>query len=101
MESVDLNQVNWGPDPPAVDQAEQAMLAIAAHEVDEAWTAPAATSVGSWVTPLVSHRVEKTHVMARWSESIPWSGPPMGVQMNRSQHRVKQLRAGTGRGEAT
>jgi death-on-curing protein len=36
---VDLNQGSWDPDPPDVDQAEQAMLAIAAHEVDEAWTA--------------------------------------------------------------
>ena len=36
---VDLNQGSWDPDPPDVDQAEQAMLAIAAHEVDEAWAA--------------------------------------------------------------
>ena len=36
---VDLNQGSWDPDPPDVDQAEQAMLAIAAYEVDEAWTA--------------------------------------------------------------
>lgn len=36
---VDLNQGSWDPDPPDVEQAEQAMLAIAAHEVDEARTA--------------------------------------------------------------
>ena len=36
---VNLNQGSWDPDPPDVDQAERAMLAIAAHEVDEAWTA--------------------------------------------------------------
>jgi death-on-curing protein len=36
---VDLNQGSWDPDRPDVDQAEQAMVAIAAHEVDEAWTA--------------------------------------------------------------
>jgi death-on-curing protein len=36
---VDLNDGTWEPDPPDVDEAEQAMLAIAAGEVDEAWTA--------------------------------------------------------------
>ncbi len=36
---VDLNGGTWEPDPPEVDEAEQAMLAIAAGEVDEAWTA--------------------------------------------------------------
>jgi hypothetical protein len=36
---VDLNQGSWDPGPPDVDQAERAMLGIAAHEVDEAWTA--------------------------------------------------------------
>lgn len=36
---IDLNDGTWDPDPPDVDQAEQAMLAIAAGEVDEAWTA--------------------------------------------------------------
>jgi hypothetical protein len=35
---VDLNGGTWDPDPPHVDEAEQAMLAIAAGEVDEAWT---------------------------------------------------------------
>ena len=36
---VDLNGGVWSPDPPNVDEAEEAMLAIAAGEVDEAWTA--------------------------------------------------------------
>ena len=36
---AELNEGVWAPDPPDVDQAEKAMLAIAAHEVDEAWTA--------------------------------------------------------------
>lgn len=34
---LDLNGAVWDPDPPDVDAAEAAMLAIAAHEVDEAW----------------------------------------------------------------
>jgi len=36
---VDLNGGTWEPDPPDVDDAESAMLAVAAHEVDEAWLA--------------------------------------------------------------
>ncbi len=36
---IDLNNGAWHPDPPDVDEAEEAMLAIAAGEVDEAWTA--------------------------------------------------------------
>ncbi len=36
---VDLNHGTWDPDPPNIDQTEQAMLAIAAGEVDETWTA--------------------------------------------------------------
>jgi len=36
---LDLNGGSWDPDPPEVDQAEAAMLAVAAHEVDEAWLA--------------------------------------------------------------
>ncbi len=36
---VDLNDGHWDPDPPDVDDAEAAMLAVAAHEVDEAWFA--------------------------------------------------------------
>lgn len=34
---LDLNGVVWEPDPPDVDEAEAAMLAIAAHNVDEEW----------------------------------------------------------------
>ena len=36
---IDLNGGRWEPDPPDVDQAEEAMLAVAAHDVDEAWFA--------------------------------------------------------------
>lgn len=36
---IDLNHGEWEPDPPDVDESEEAMLAIAAGEVDEAWTA--------------------------------------------------------------
>ena len=36
---LDLNGVTWEPDPPDVDAAEAAMLAIAAAEVDESWVA--------------------------------------------------------------
>ncbi|MDA8311131.1 MAG: Fic family protein [Actinomycetota bacterium] len=36
---LDLNGIVWSPDPPDVDEAEQAMLAVAAHEVDESWIA--------------------------------------------------------------
>jgi death-on-curing protein len=36
---LDLNGVVWDPDPPDVDDAESAMLAVAAHEVDESWFA--------------------------------------------------------------
>lgn len=36
---LDLNDMVWNPDPPDVDEAEAAMLAIAAHEVDENWLA--------------------------------------------------------------
>lgn len=36
---LDLNGVVWDPDPPAVAGAESAMLALAAHEVDETWFA--------------------------------------------------------------
>jgi len=36
---VDLNDGTWDPDPPDIDQAEEAVLAIAAGDVDEAWTA--------------------------------------------------------------
>jgi prophage maintenance system killer protein len=36
---LDLNGVQWEPDPPNVDEAEAAMLAVAAHEVDGVWVA--------------------------------------------------------------
>ncbi len=36
---VDLNAGHWDPDPPVVDDAEAAMLAVAAGEVDEEWLA--------------------------------------------------------------
>jgi death-on-curing protein len=36
---VDLNNGRWEPDPPDVDEAEEAMLAVAAHDVDESWFA--------------------------------------------------------------
>jgi death-on-curing protein len=36
---IDLNDGVWDPDPPDVDQAEEAMMAVAAGEVDEDWVA--------------------------------------------------------------
>ena len=36
---LDLNGIVWCPDPPDVDDAEQAMLRVAAHQVDESWFA--------------------------------------------------------------
>jgi death-on-curing protein len=36
---LDLNGGVWAPGPPDVDEAEEAMLAVAAGEVDEAWLA--------------------------------------------------------------
>ncbi len=36
---IDLNDGRWEPDPPDVDQAEEAMLAVASGEVDEEWFA--------------------------------------------------------------
>ncbi|MGI8591002.1 MAG: hypothetical protein ACR2M5_08450, partial [Nakamurella sp.] len=36
---LDLNEVHWDPDPLPVDDAEAAMLAIAATQVDETWVA--------------------------------------------------------------
>jgi len=36
---IDINDGAWDPDPPDVDGAEQAMLAVAAHDVDETWLA--------------------------------------------------------------
>lgn len=36
---LDLNGVVWSPDPPDVDEAEHAMSAVAAHDVEEPWFA--------------------------------------------------------------
>jgi death on curing protein len=36
---LDLNGVAWDPDPPDVDEAESAVIAMAAREIDEAWMA--------------------------------------------------------------
>ncbi len=36
---LDLNDVVWDPDPPDIDEAEAAILAVAAHDVDETWFA--------------------------------------------------------------
>lgn len=36
---IDLNGGRWQPDPPDVDDAEAAILAFAARQVDEAWLA--------------------------------------------------------------
>ena len=46
---LDLNDVVWSPDPPHVDQAEQAMLAVAAHHIDETWFA-------AWLRDRVTRR---------------------------------------------
>lgn len=39
MVFLDLNDATWDPDPPAVDDTEAAVLAVAVREVDEAWFA--------------------------------------------------------------
>jgi death on curing protein len=36
---LDLNGVGWDPDPPDFDKAEEAVFAVAAHDVDEVWFA--------------------------------------------------------------
>jgi death on curing protein len=36
---VDLNRGQWTPNPPDTDEAVDAMIAVAAREVDEAWFA--------------------------------------------------------------
>lgn len=36
---IDIHDGNWNPSPPNVDEAEAAMLAVAAGEVDESWFA--------------------------------------------------------------
>ena len=35
---IELNGGSWDPEPPDTDQAETAMVAIAAGEADETWT---------------------------------------------------------------
>ena len=44
---IDLNDGGWDPDPPDVNQAEEAMLAVAAGEVDEEWSRAGSVSVSS------------------------------------------------------
>jgi death-on-curing protein len=36
---IEVNGGEWAPDPPDVDETEAAMLAVAGHEVGEAWFA--------------------------------------------------------------
>ncbi len=36
---IELNGGRFEPDPPNVDEAESAMLVVAAHDVDEEWLA--------------------------------------------------------------
>jgi prophage maintenance system killer protein len=36
---IDLNDGAWEPDPPNVDEAESAMLSVAAGDVNEEWLA--------------------------------------------------------------
>ncbi len=36
---IDLNDGSWEPNPPVVDEAEAAMLSVAAREVNEDWLA--------------------------------------------------------------
>ena len=52
---LDLNRIVWSPDHPVVDEAEQAMLAVAAHDVEghgsptgsvSAWSCPEAITDG-------------------------------------------------------
>jgi death-on-curing protein len=48
---IDLNDGAWDPDPPDVDEAEEAMLAIASGDVDESWTA-------AWLRPRVRFAIQ-------------------------------------------
>lgn len=36
---VELNRGHWAPDPPDADEAVNAMIAVAARDVDESWFA--------------------------------------------------------------
>jgi death-on-curing protein len=49
---IDLNDGAWNPEPPDVDDAEEAMLAIAAGEVDEGWTAAWLRKRGAFKPPV-------------------------------------------------
>jgi death-on-curing protein len=51
---VDLNEAQWTPAPPDIDEAEAAMLAVAAHEVDEALLPLHSGSAGRVAAPLVA-----------------------------------------------
>lgn len=42
---IDLNDGTWDPDPPDVDDAERAMLAVAAHDVGGGCSRPGCGSV--------------------------------------------------------
>ncbi len=48
---LDLNDVHWNPAQPQVDEAEAAMLAVAAAQVDEAWVADWLRSRTRFPTP--------------------------------------------------
>lgn len=49
---VDLNGGSWKPDPPDVDDAESAMLAVAAHGIDE-------NDFAEWLQPRVRFDKDK------------------------------------------
>lgn len=51
---IDLDGDQWHPDPPDVDEAEQAMLDVAAHRADEAWLA-------DWLSSRVRFPKPKSH----------------------------------------
>src|SRR5258708_1005710 len=53
---IDLNDGVWDPDPPNVDEAEAAMLAAAAHEVDEAELADVNEPIESRTESLLNAR---------------------------------------------
>jgi death-on-curing protein len=71
---IDLNRGVWDPDPPDVDQAEQAMLAVASGDVDEQW-------VSDWVRERVQFSAaerwrpteRRPRVTAPWTKvEVPW-----------------------------
>ena len=69
---VDLNGGSWDPDPPDVDEAEAAMVAVAAHQVDEDW-------FGEWLrrrTQLRSPRTATSRGLSSQDRSkSPVQGP--------------------------